>query len=83
MELNKLKQLVITMEECGELIRACSKVLRHGTVDDPKYLQNLTEEMADVMAMMTVLKKTYQIDGSNLEDLVQKRLTKMLQQGYA
>ena len=83
MELNKLKQLVITMEECGEFIRACSKVLRHGTVDDPKYLQNLTEEMADVMAMMTVLKKTYQIDGSNLEDLVQKRLTKMLQQGYA
>ena len=83
MELNKLKQLVITMEECGELIRACSKVLRHGTVDDPKYLQNLTDEMADVMAMMTVLKKTYQIDGSNLEDLVQKRLTKMLQQGYA
>ena len=42
MELNKLKHLVITMEECGELIRACSKVLRHVTEEDPKYLQNLT-----------------------------------------
>jgi NTP pyrophosphatase (non-canonical NTP hydrolase) len=83
MELNKLKQLVITMEECGELIRACSKVLRHGTVDDPKYLQNLTEEMTDVIAMVGVLKKAYNIDPSKMEDLVQKRLTKMKQQDYA
>tara|TARA_R110002126_G_scaffold166422_1_gene314121 strand:- start:72 stop:323 length:252 start_codon:yes stop_codon:yes gene_type:complete len=83
MELNKLKQLVITMEECGELIRACSKVLRHGTEEDPKYLQNLTEEMADVVAMIGVLKKAYNIDSSNMEDLVQKRLTKMKQQDYA
>ena len=82
MELNKLKQLVITMEECGELIRACSKVLRHGTTDDPKYLQNLTEEMADVIAMMRIIKDSYRIDPSKLEDLVQKRLTKMQQQGY-
>ena len=71
------------MEECGELIRACSKVLRHGTVDDPKYLQNLTEEMADVIAMIGVLKKAYNIDSSKMEDLVQKRLTKMKQQDYA
>ena len=83
MELNKLKQLVITMEECGELIRACSKVLRHGTEEDPKYLQNLTEEMADVMAMIRILKEAYHVEGSNLEDLVQKRLTKMKQQDYA
>lgn len=83
MELNKLKQLVITMEECGELIRACSKVLRHGTVDDPKYLQNLTEEMADVIAMIGILKRSYKVDPSKLEDLVQKRLTKMQQQDYA
>jgi len=53
MDLSKLNKLVITMEECGELIRACSKVMRHG-VDDPKYLQNLQEEMADVKAMITI-----------------------------
>lgn len=83
MELNKLKQLVITMEECGELIRACSKVLRHGTGEDPKYLQNLTEEIADVIAMTRILRTSYRIDSSTLEDLVQKRLTKMKRQDYA
>jgi NTP pyrophosphatase (non-canonical NTP hydrolase) len=83
MELNKLKQLVITMEECGELIRACSKVLRHGTEEDPKYLQNLTEEIADVIAMTRILRTSYRIDSSTLEDLVQKRLTKMKRQDYA
>jgi NTP pyrophosphatase (non-canonical NTP hydrolase) len=82
-ELNKLKQLVITMEECGELIRACSKVLRHGTEEDPKYLQNLTEEIADVIAMTRILRTSYRIDSSTLEDLVQKRLTKMKRQDYA
>ncbi len=83
MELNKLKQLVITMEECGELIRACSKVLRHGTEEDPKYIQNLTEEIADVIAMTRILRTSYRIDSSTLEDLVQKRLTKMKRQDYA
>ena len=82
MELNKLKQLVITMEECGELIRACSKVLRHGTEEDPKYLQN-PEEIADVIAMTRILRTSYRIDSSTLEDLVQKRLTKMKRQDYA
>ena len=69
------------MEECGELIRACSKVLRHG-VDDPKYLNNLQEEMADVKAMITILSKAYDLDPSKTEDLVQKRLTKMLNPDY-
>ena len=69
------------MEECGELIRACSKVLRHG-VDDPKYLQNLQEEMADVKAMIMILGKAYDLNPSKTEDLVQKRLTKMSNPDY-
>jgi NTP pyrophosphatase (non-canonical NTP hydrolase) len=69
------------MEECGELIRACSKVLRHG-IDDPKYLNNLQEEMADVKAMIMILSKAYDLDPSKTEDLVQKRLTKMLNPNY-
>ncbi len=81
MDLKKLTKLVITMEECGELIRACSKVLRHG-VDDPKYLENLQEEMADVKAMIMILSKTYDLDPSKTEDLVQKRLTKMSRPDY-
>ena len=81
MDLKKLTKLVITMEECGELIRACSKVLRHG-VDDPKYLQNLQEEMADVKAMIMILGKTYDLNPSKTEDLVQKRLEKMSRPDY-
>ena len=81
MDLKKLTKLVITMEECGELIRACSKVLRHG-VDDPKYLQNLQEEMADVKAMIMILGKAYDLNPSKTEDLVQKRLAKMSRPDY-
>ena len=81
MDLKKLTKLVITMEECGELIRACSKVLRHG-VDDPKYLQNLQEEIADVKAMTMLLERAYDLDKGRTEDLVQKRLTKMMRPDY-
>lgn len=79
--MKKLNQLVITMEECGELTRACSKVLRHGT-KDPKYLDNLIEEMGDVMAMIRIIQKTYDIDGGTLENRVQKRLAKMRNPDY-
>jgi NTP pyrophosphatase (non-canonical NTP hydrolase) len=79
--IKKLNQLVITMEECGELTRACSKVLRHGT-KDPKYLDNLIEEMGDVVAMIRIIQQTYDIDGSTLENRVQKRLAKMRNPDY-
>ena len=34
------KTLIVMMEECGELTRACSKVVRHGTDGKPKYRDN-------------------------------------------
>ena len=49
--------LVITMEECGELIRACSKMLRHNV--NSKNLLNLREEMADVQACVEILLEEY------------------------
>ena len=79
--MKKLTQLVVTMEECGELTRACSKVLRHGT-EDPKYINNLVEEMGDVMAMIRIIQQTYDKDGGILENRVQKRLTKMRNPDY-
>lgn len=69
------------MEESGELIRACSKVLRHG-IEDPKYLNNLVEEMGDVKAMITVLAEAYHLDRGKIEDAVQKRLAKMQHPDY-
>ena len=42
---------VKTMEECGELIQACAKVLKHGDVEK----ENLSEECGDVMAQIMLL----------------------------
>ena len=62
----------ITMEECGELIQACSKAIRCGT-----YLKNddLIEEISDVMCMIEllvergVITKTELNNGSQLKKL--------------
>ena len=48
--------LVITMEECGELIHACSKALRRGELyplSDSEY--KLKQEVGDVYAMIDLL----------------------------
>lgn len=82
MDLEKLTKLVICMEECGELIRACSKVLRHG-VTDPKYLENLINEMGDVQAMISVVATAYDLDPGLIEDAKQKRLAKMTRPNYS
>ena len=41
------------MEECGELVQACSKVYRHGNKKEDRKL--LSEEVGDVLAMMNLL----------------------------
>lgn len=74
--------LVITMEECGELTRACSKILRHGVLNDEKYIKNLKEELADVQTMLRVIAYEYAIDEKEIEDLVIKRTLKMAQKDY-
>ena len=74
--MNKEKILIIMMEECGELVQACSKVLRHGTTHQ-KYVQNLHEELGDVVAMTRLLQKHYDISDETLEVYVAKRNLKM------
>ena len=51
--LNRLQQLmVITMEECGELIEACSKTIRcEDYIDDAKMI----EEVGDVLLMIDLI----------------------------
>ena len=46
--------LVITMEECGELTQACSKIIRNGSHQDR--IDALIEEAGDVLCMLKVLK---------------------------
>ena len=48
--MEKLTELmIITMEECGELTQACSKVLRTDFKDHA--LQDLKQEVADVVCV--------------------------------
>ena len=50
---NKLQELLtITMEECGELIQACSKAIRCDTYYDN---DKLLEEVGDVQQMIELL----------------------------
>ena len=79
--MNKEKILIIMMEECGELVQACSKVLRHGSTD-PKYTQNLHEELGDVVAMARLLQEHYDISDETLEVYVAKRNLKMQGAAY-
>ena len=45
--------LILTMEECGELTQACSKVIRRS--GDEKSIQGLIEEAGDVLCMIDLL----------------------------
>lgn len=63
------EMFVITMEECGELIQACSKMLRTKGTDD-KYLKNLQDEVGDVCTMIEVLK----ISGLVTQEMIDARI---------
>ena len=50
----KQQLMVITMEEAGELIQVCSKILRRAEVDD-EYGIKLVEELGDVYCMFKLM----------------------------
>ena len=73
--------LVITMEECGELIQVCSKALRKrdtngGQVPDIA-LQKLTAEAADVRAMIYLMHRHGLITTEGIESGMNKKLEKL------
>ena len=58
--------LVITMEECGEVIQECSKMIRFGHLDSSEQLTNkkerLSKEVGDLMLMIDLLIEQQLID---------------------
>jgi len=62
----KTSAFVLTMEECGELTQACSKVLRRN--GDEKSLSDLTEEAGDVYCMLNLLVHLGYLDWESLEE---------------
>lgn len=73
------QSLIITMEECGELTQACSKILRHREDDEKfaKWQKTLTEEAGDVLAMIDILVDKGLLNSKDLRDRVTVKKTKL------
>ena len=72
--------LVVTMEECGELIQSCSKLLRRQELySDSEYVQNLKDEVGDVYTMIDLLVEWDVLSWDEIEkrrELKRKKLSK-------
>ena len=70
--------LVITMEECGELIQACSKALRRGELfaySDSE--TELKQEIADVQAMINLMVEWDVLSWTEIEDGIEHKRNKL------
>ena len=80
MEMNKLdarqQLMVITAEECGELIQVLSKILRRGKIDD-EYREKLVEEVGDVYAMIDIMHEYDLVSWEELEDRAEYKKEKL------
>tara|TARA_B100000497_G_C7560455_1_gene338169 strand:+ start:407 stop:688 length:282 start_codon:yes stop_codon:yes gene_type:complete len=68
--------LVITMEECGEMIEACSKAIR---CEDYKNNERLIEEVGDVLCMIELMKNRGMLSSRDLNNRVQIKKLKLMQ----
>ena len=70
----KLEQLmVITMEECGELVQACSKKLR----GKKNVNQSLLEEVGDVQCMIDLIVESGLLAREDISSRVQVKRDKL------
>ena len=81
-DMNKLdarqQLLVITMEECGELIQACSKLLRRNELyGNSAEVNNLKSEIGDVMCMSMLMAEWDVISHTEMEDLIDAKRKKL------
>ena len=67
--------MTITMEECGELIQACSKAIRCGTYENN---DSLKEELCDVVCMIDLLVERGCISKSELNNGSQLKKLKLI-----
>ena len=73
--MDKLQELLtITMEECGELIQACSKSIRKEHYHNNK---ELTEEVGDVMCMIELLHEYDLVSYTDIEERVKVKRNKL------
>ena len=66
----KEEALVILMEECGELIQACSKMIRSGY--KTKYERNLQDAVGDVLTLNGI------VTDKQIEDRMNVKKSKLI-----
>ena len=69
------EMLVITMEECGELVQACSKFIRTG--GKARYLENLRDEIGDVVTMIEIIKQSGLVTEQHIQDRIKVKTNKL------
>ena len=85
--MDKLRELlIITMEECGELTQACSKVLRKQDFENrnikgkktlEESMKDLAKEVADVQCMIELLQTEGLVDWADIRQGVAEKRTKL------
>ena len=66
--------LMITMEECGELIEACSKAIRcEDYVDNDRMI----EEMGDVYFMLSLIMERGLVKSEDIQDRIDVKIKKL------
>ena len=61
--------VVLTMEECGELVQSCSKLLRRQELySDGQYVKNLKDEIGDVYAMIDLFVEWDVVSWTEIEE---------------
>ena len=66
--------MLITMEECGELVEACSKAVRC----EDYTIDRLTEEAGDVLCMIDLMKKNGILNERELNNRIQTKRMKLM-----
>jgi len=79
--MNRHQQLMtITMEECGELIQRCSKMMRHAerAADvDEKQRSKFVEEVGDVLGMIILCVRNGYVSETELEERIKVKHNKL------
>lgn len=79
--MNRHQQLMtITMEECGELIQRCSKMMRHAerAADvDEKQRTKFVEEVGDVLGMIILCVRNGYVSEMELEERIKVKHDKL------
>lgn len=73
---SQIERLAVVMEECGELVQAAGKILRHGY--DSKYpgannRADLAREAADVLESINMLLEAEDISSADVQDCIEEK----------